>query len=205
MMHVLAFCVVCLSAQTTRLCGRKPYITLLNSHRAFSPHNLHKDRRGVACHWAQQQRLSNRQTAKGGRRRSSHGGVQAAPPDEGHDGACVFCCAGPEFGWGRVPHGLPFVFVLGRAAASTHPLPLLLAPLSSSLVYAALHTQTHDSIHRLPTVPHIRSSITTSISLIAHTYTTPPKVCLPIAYGSIAWPMTKRAEHDQCTHQWSRE
>ena len=32
-----------------------------------------------------------------------------------------------------------------------------------------------------------------------------PQVCLPIAYGSIAWPMTKRAEHDQCTHQWSRE
>ncbi|TFJ86066.1 hypothetical protein NSK_002886 [Nannochloropsis salina CCMP1776] len=28
-------------------------------------------------------------------------------------------------------------------------------------------------------------------------------VCLPIAYGSIAWHMTKKTEQDQCTHQWT--
>ena len=28
-------------------------------------------------------------------------------------------------------------------------------------------------------------------------------VCLPIAYGSIAWNMTKKSEQEQCTHQWS--
>lgn len=30
-------------------------------------------------------------------------------------------------------------------------------------------------------------------------------VCLPIAYGSIAWHMTKKTEQDQCTHQWTCE
>jgi hypothetical protein len=29
-------------------------------------------------------------------------------------------------------------------------------------------------------------------------------VCLPIAYGSIAWQVTKKADsQDQCTHQWT--
>lgn len=94
---------------------------------------------------------------------NSHGGVQATPPDEGHDGAWLGGCVGVG---GRVDE----MTLFHRACAIDW----------SGLQAIHSHAHTHPAPLRT-------------------------QVCLPIAYGSIAWPMTKRAEHDQCTHQWSRE